>query len=195
MLLKEYDKIELLVTVSIKSIPILIGTAQLFVILKSNDPAAKVALEKEPKEPLYVPKFVSFTVGKLVTMLETSKLEVDRFKSISSDRTIFTEPVDPGLCTEATLSAVVLGIVLPTKDAVDVEEPPLAGTLEKLNDAMVALVMVSTKSIFILNGTGQLFTSSKSIEPAENVALVNDPNEPPLYVPRFVSFMDGKGAL
>lgn len=86
------------VTVSTSSIPMLKGTGQSLVMLRSIVPAEKVALVKFPRlPPLYVPTLVSFTDGKGATKLDTSRFEVLMPRLIASESTMFTDPVEPGL--------------------------------------------------------------------------------------------------
>jgi hypothetical protein len=188
------NRVELLV-VSIRSIAMLNGTGQLLVMVKSMVPPENVALVNPTIEPpLNDPTFVSFTDGNGATTDETLKLLVDRVMSNASVKSIVVGVVVPGLDTEAIRIPIVLGSVSPVSDLVSVLLPPLGPTLESEKEVIVELVSVSTKSISIDNEAGQLLVKPILIVPPSNVALVNEPNDPPEYVPKFVSFTAGKAA-
>ena len=178
---KLYDSKVLFVVVSMTSTAILIGTAQLFVSDKFIVPPEKETLEKLPRlPPLKVPTLVSATAGKGATKLDATMFAVEIPKPMESDRLMFTDPEDPGLVTEVIFRPKLLGSVFPARELVCVEEPPLAETFKKLNDKIVLLVAVSTRSTPILKGTGQSLVSAKLIVPDAKIALVKFPRLPPL---------------
>jgi hypothetical protein len=165
-------------------------------MVKSMVPPENVALVKPTIEPPpRVPTFVSFTEGNAATTEDTLRLFVEREMSNASDKSIVVGFDVPGLDTDAIRMPIVLGRVKPFNDLVSVLLPPFAPTLFNVNEVIVVLVTVSTKSIPILNEAGQLLVKPILIVPPSNVALVNDPNEPPEYVPKFVSFTDGNAAI
>ena len=104
----------------------------------------------------------------------TLRLVLATVKEMASERSMFTEPAEPGLVTELIFKPMVLGRVMPTNELVSVTEPPSAGTLLKLYVSRVSPLAVFTTSSPMLKSTGQSLSNVMAMVPCENEAVLKE---------------------